>query len=308
MKKGLKIALMLLCCSVILSALLVACKPAQISVIFDPYYAGANAIPRKVNKGSSVDAPTVQRPDYEFAGWYTSSDFSGSPQSFPVTLNENTTFYAKWNPIVNETVEFTGITAQYTGPSLAIGEQPDKSLLTVTAHYSDGTSKRITNFSVGIFDSSTAGEREWEISYTDNGVTHSTTVKINVSSGEVADMSIHFMELGNNSNGDSIYIKAGDTDILIDAGSTAGSATTIQNYINKYCTDGILEYVIVTHADEDHIAAFTRSLNSGGGIFEMYECKTIIDFARTSKNTSVLTTYYERRDAEVAAGANHYTA
>ena len=126
--------------------------------------------------------------------------------------------------------------------------------------------------------------------------------------GTVSDMSIHFMELGNNSNGDSIYIKAGDTDILIDAGSTAGSATTIQKYVNQYCTDGILEYVIVTHADTDHIAAFTRSISSGGGIFEMYECKNIIQFALTGSDTATYKTYCERRDAEKAAGANVYTA
>ena len=39
--------------------------------------------------------------------------------------------------------------------------------------------------------------------------------------------SIHFIELGNGKNGDSIYIKAGDTDILIDAGSAKGSAKSI---------------------------------------------------------------------------------
>ena len=38
------------------------------------------------------------------------------------------------------------------------------------------------------------------------------------------DLSIHFMELGNNYTGDAVYIKAGDTDILIDAGSRTNSA------------------------------------------------------------------------------------
>ena len=32
------------------------------------------------------------------------------------------------------------------------------------------------------------------------------------------DLQFHFMQLGNNKNGDAIYIKAGDIDILIDAG------------------------------------------------------------------------------------------
>ena len=58
------------------------------------------------------------------------------------------------------------------------------------------------------------------------------------------DFQIHFMMLGNDKAGDSIYIKAGETDILIDAGSTKGSASTLKEYINNYCTDGSLEYVI----------------------------------------------------------------
>ena len=49
------------------------------------------------------------------------------------------------------------------------------------------------------------------------------------------DLSVHFLELGNKYAGDCIYIKANDNDILIDAGSRQNSATTIINYVNKYC-------------------------------------------------------------------------
>ena len=65
-----------------------------------------------------------------------------------------------------------------------------------------------------------------------------------------------FLELGNYYAGDSVYIKAGEVDILIDAGSRASSSTTIHNYIKEYCTDRKLEYVIATHAHQDHIAGF----------------------------------------------------
>ena len=84
------------------------------------------------------------------------------------------------------------------------------------------------------------------------------------------ELSIHFLELGNNYSGDCIYIKAGDTDILVDAGSRAGSVDTIQTYLKDYVKDDILEYVVVTHADQDHIAGFGASKS----IFDLYECKT----------------------------------
>ena len=118
------------------------------------------------------------------------------------------------------------------------------------------------------------------------------------------ELSFHFMTLGNNYNGDSIYVKAGDVDILIDAGSRAGSVTTIQSYINQYCKDNILEYVIVTHADRDHIAGFAASES----LFDLYECKTIIDFDLTNKTTDTYKQYITNRDEEVANGAVHYTA
>ena len=73
------------------------------------------------------------------------------------------------------------------------------------------------------------------------------------------DLKMHFMHLGNHYTGDSIYVQAGDTDILIDAGSRADSTNTTAEYINQYCKDGVLEYVIATHADQDHIAGFAGS-------------------------------------------------
>lgn len=118
------------------------------------------------------------------------------------------------------------------------------------------------------------------------------------------DLSIHFIDMGNEWAGDCVYIKAGDTDMLVDAGSRAGSVPTIRAYLDNYVTDGVLEYVIATHADRDHIAGFAASTS----IFDIYECETIIDFPRTDKDTATYEDYVANRDAEVEAGAVHYTA
>lgn len=121
------------------------------------------------------------------------------------------------------------------------------------------------------------------------------------------ELSIHFLELGNKYTGDAVYIKAGDTDVLIDAGSRQNSAETITNYLNNYVTDNTLEYVIATHAHQDHIAGFVGKTDMPG-IFEAFKCETIIDFAKTDSTSSILSKYYEKRDAEVTQGAVHYTA
>ena len=125
-----------------------------------------------------------------------------------------------------------------------------------------------------------------------------------VSTGEI---SFHFLELGNGYTGDSVYIKAGENDILIDAGSRGNSADDIAGYIDQYVTDGKLEYVIATHADQDHIAAFVGT-SSIPGIFDRYEVGTIIDFPRTDKSTQVYKNYVAKRQIEVESGAKHYTA
>lgn len=124
----------------------------------------------------------------------------------------------------------------------------------------------------------------------------------------VQELSVHFLTLGNKTSGDCTLIKTGDVEVLIDAGSTTGSIGTIVPYIKEYCTDGVLEYVIATHAHQDHIAGFTNSSSQGKGIFESFECSTIIDFAKTTVTSSLYNEYVSLRDAEVAAGAQHYTA
>ncbi len=126
--------------------------------------------------------------------------------------------------------------------------------------------------------------------------------KLLPSTGEFA---IHFMTLGNDYAGDSVYIKAGDKDILIDGGSKANSVDDITNYVDQYVTDGKIEYVIVTHADQDHIACFGIT---DGSLFDYYECEVIIDFPLSNKSTQVYNRYQNERADEVENGAKHFTA
>lgn len=122
------------------------------------------------------------------------------------------------------------------------------------------------------------------------------------------ELSIHMFMLGNDKAGDCIYIKAGENDILIDGGSDFDSLDDITSYVDTYCTDNTLEYVIVTHADADHIACFGGKNATAENLFTYYECKTIIDFAKSNKTTKVYERYLNNREKEVLNGAVHYTA
>ncbi len=108
--------------------------------------------------------------------------------------------------------------------------------------------------------------------------------------GASDELSIHFLELGNKYTGDCTYIKYGDIDILIDCGSKSNSIATVSSYLNKYMTDNTLEYVIVTHAHQDHYAGFATT-SKVKSIFDIYECETIIDFGSATNQKATATMY-----------------
>ncbi len=119
------------------------------------------------------------------------------------------------------------------------------------------------------------------------------------------DFQIQFLELGNTSAGDSIYIKAGENDILIDAGSEKGSAPTLEAQIDEYCTDKKLEYVITTHGDQDHIAAMVGNKSNGSynGILYYYDVDNIIYNAQTTKTSNIYKEFITAADNAVSNGA-----
>ncbi|MBR2498658.1 MAG: MBL fold metallo-hydrolase [Clostridia bacterium] len=128
------------------------------------------------------------------------------------------------------------------------------------------------------------------------------------------EIEFHFMQLNYGTSGDCIYIKAGDNDILIDGGSYYSSLDSISSYINSRMTDNKIEYLIVTHAHEDHIACLGGSGNSQT-IFDLYDIGVIIDFPLTDNqlttdkgNDTLYGRYVKERDAEIQLGAKHYTA
>ena len=104
-----------------------------------------------------------------------------------------------------------------------------------------------------------------------------------------SDLSIHFLELGNKYTGDCILIVAGDTQILVDGGSKASSIPYIEKYVDQYfgAGDTTLDFVIVTHAHEDHYAGFATNQGTES-LFDYYtkdekSIGKIITFAKSNK-------------------------
>ena len=124
-----------------------------------------------------------------------------------------------------------------------------------------------------------------------------------------AEISIHFLELGNKYTGDCTYIKTPTCDILIDCGSKTNSIPYVAEYLKHYVTDNTLEYVIVTHAHQDHYAGFATSTKNDS-IFDIFDCKNIITFSKTNQKATSTTysNFLRELNDEKEAGANVYTA
>lgn len=208
------------------------------------------------------------------------------------------TFALNGNEVVSVGVngEFSdpGVIAQYGGKDVS-----DK----VTTTYAKGNDK------ISVDKITTEQEETFYITYAINyeKLCDSLTRTVKVTS--VSPLDITFLEVGNKYTGDSTYIKAGDTDILIDAGSRQNSATTIANYVDQYCKDGKLEYVIATHAHQDHIAGFVGS-KSDTGILNRYKIGTLIDFANTNATSQIYKDYESLKESKISAGdiEHHYTS
>ena len=105
------------------------------------------------------------------------------------------------------------------------------------------------------------------------------------------ELLVHMIDL--QANGDSYIVKFGDSEILIDAGGTKDSGDAIYAALNKYCNDHILEYMIITHGDADHLVNFTDT-ESGAGKWlneKNNKCNTLIDFDILSDKTITTETY-----------------
>lgn len=159
-----------------------------------------------------------------------------------------------------------------------------------------------------------------------------STSEISTSSSEVIISSseekkalpfkIHFINLllDNNAtssqNGDCILIQYGNIDILIDAGGTTGvGKTSVLPYLKNKISDGIIEYVIASHADADHITNFACSktdnepdikLRYPSGVLTNFTIENIITFNYV--HTSLIyKNFMEVINYNVEKGANYCT-
>ena len=122
--------------------------------------------------------------------------------------------------------------------------------------------------------------------------------------GTCDNVEIHYLYL--EAMGDSTLIDCGDFEILIDAGLKSTGTNIVVPYLQDYVTDGIIELVIATHPDADHIGGFV-GLSGELGIFDAFTVLRVLDYGYT-KTTNTHEQYAELRDASGALVCNGHDA
>ena len=109
--------------------------------------------------------------------------------------------------------------------------------------------------------------------------TSKITIEITVKGkASVQALEIYFIDIGKYGAGDCgecTYIKYGDIDIIVDAGDHFESTIqAVTEAINQRLEDNLIEYIIATHPDGDHIGGMTA-------LFEKYDIQNLIKFEGT---------------------------
>lgn len=125
------------------------------------------------------------------------------------------------------------------------------------------------------------------------------------------EMKVTFVELlddeGKGKIGDCVFIEYGNVDILIDAGDKNEGTNTVVPFIEENVQDDILELVIVTHADADHLGGMV-GLSSGVGALEVpgVTYQYLVDFGYEG-DTNLYQDYVELRGNLVDKGTKYFS-
>lgn len=111
--------------------------------------------------------------------------------------------------------------------------------------------------------------------------------------------------------GDSLFIKYGDYDILIDAGDR-GDGEFVRDFVDSHISsDKNLDILVVTHCHSDHMGGLTKMSNSDSDPKALDNVETIsniIDFGHIRSNNTMYKNYNTLRQSYLDKGTKYYSA
>ena len=189
-------------------------------------------------------------------------------------------------------------------PSDTVSQQPSEDPTTPELSTPDQNVSTPVDSSSNEVTSTPADSSSNEVSSTPSD---SSSVEDSSSSDEPVivsgDLSIYVLEMSG-IYGDSIYLKQGDVDILIDAGWDTDGAY-VRDFVDEYCTDDVLDLVVVTHPHGDHVGGMATALTNVNTITNIIDYGTFASAPTSSENGLAA---YETLKKEYIKNGTKYTS
>lgn len=97
---------------------------------------------------------------------------------------------------------------------------------------------------------------------------------------EINDVNIYFIEM-HKEYGESVYIQAGDFDMLLDAGAPEDGGY-VNDFLRRHISDGRLELVVASHPHSDHMGGMNTALSTIKNITYAVDYGCIRDYSAVS--------------------------
>ena len=149
----------------------------------------------ETNGGSAIESyktgviqtfPETAKENFIFAGWYTTSDFSGEPVIFPYTLTKQTSFYAKWLPTYQVSFVTGGGSeiSSYRTIKIETAPQSIRDEYSFAGWYMDAEFSQLADFPY-LLTSDTIFYAKWQKTYTVKFVTNGGSAVTELKTGYI---------------------------------------------------------------------------------------------------------------------------
>lgn len=205
----------------------------------------------------------------DFVGYGSANEFEGQPtgtlsnttsarrRTFIDSNNNYEDFYIG-KPDLTYLVEsrvLVGISVNGIKKYYEIGDPIDITNAKLVLHYQSGVTElmTLTMDMISGFDSSSLGEKELTITY--QSFTTKFTYSI-IDYSSIDEAYVYYIDIGATGGkaGETALIKVGNIEVLIDSGDNdSNSESELLDFLASKVYDGVIEYVIASHPDADHI-------------------------------------------------------
>ena len=233
-------------------------QSVDFTVTIDYNYAGATARTLRVNADSTLDESLLTIPTregYIFDGWYL--DAAGeTPLTFAsgkslISVTTDITVYAKWKAIALES-----ITVQYVGGEKAVGDALSAADFSVTATYTDGATRVVTDVRLSATTVANEGDNVVILTYAEAGVVRTASVTV-VGTARPATKTLEGIRAQYLGQDLTVGEEVNVSDVIVTASYSDNTTSDVTDFTLGTYDNTLAGDVTITVAYQDKTATFT---------------------------------------------------